>query len=41
MGIFPEKKPNRTIKRFIAVRSGKSGVGKSMVLSLLAKAFAG
>jgi len=40
MGIVPEKKPNPSIKRVIGVISGKGGVGKSMVASLLAQAFA-
>ncbi|OQB96952.1 MAG: antiporter inner membrane protein [Spirochaetes bacterium ADurb.Bin110] len=39
MGIVPEKKPNPSIKRVIGVISGKGGVGKSMVASLLAQAF--
>jgi len=40
MGIVPEKKLNPSIKRVIGVISGKGGVGKSMVASLLAQAFA-
>jgi Mrp family chromosome partitioning ATPase len=40
MGPIPEKKPNPSIKRVVGVVSGKGGVGKSMVASLLAQALA-
>jgi Mrp family chromosome partitioning ATPase len=40
MSFIPEKKPNPSIKRVIGVISGKGGVGKSMVASLLAQALA-
>jgi len=40
MGPIPEKKPNPSIKRVIGVVSGKGGVGKSMVASLLAETLA-
>ncbi|NLH88978.1 MAG: Mrp/NBP35 family ATP-binding protein [Treponema sp.] len=40
MDLVPEKKPNPAIKQVIGVISGKGGVGKSMVASLLAPSFA-
>lgn len=40
MSLVPEKKPNPSIKRVIGVISGKGGVGKSMVATLLAQALA-
>ena len=40
MGLIPEKKINPSIKRVIGVISGKGGVGKSMVASLLAETLA-
>ena len=40
MTMVPEKKQNPSIKRVIGVVSGKGGVGKSMVASLLAESFA-
>lgn len=40
MSFVPEKKPNPSIKRVIGVVSGKGGVGKSMVASLLAESLA-
>jgi len=40
MSLVPEKKLNPAIKRVIGVVSGKGGVGKSMVATLLAQALA-
>lgn len=40
MNLVPEKKQNPSIKRVIGVVSGKGGVGKSMVATLLAQALA-
>jgi Mrp family chromosome partitioning ATPase len=40
MSFIPEKKQNPAVKRVIGVVSGKGGVGKSMVASLLAESFA-
>jgi len=40
MSLISEKKQNPAVKRVIGVVSGKGGVGKSMVASLLAESFA-